>query len=37
MNGQPFEDIVPFYRNFDGIIESLPNGNCTVKGLIELN
>lgn len=37
MNGIPFEDMSPYYRNFDGTIENLPNGNCAVKGLIELN
>lgn len=29
--------MLPYYRNFDGIIEGLPNGNAIIKGLIDCN
>ncbi|CAK64327.1 unnamed protein product (macronuclear) [Paramecium tetraurelia] len=37
LDGQPFQPMTPFYRNFDGIIENLPNGNGIIKGIIDCN
>ncbi|CAD8156514.1 unnamed protein product [Paramecium pentaurelia] len=37
LNGEQFDNLTPFYRNFDGIIETQPNGNSLIKGIIECN
>lgn len=37
LDGKPFDEIMPFYKHFDGAIEEGPNNSFYIKGLVNMD